>query len=675
MSLAGLMSGAECAVEVNPLSQVLKHTDGDRSLQQVKSHLFTSALDSHLLYYPHSNRTGLLGHHLQEQLHHLPSTSSNVVAEHDMAMARQFFEAQQGTAPGPSFALAQTAPIQNLVPRQLPLNATNRSAMPNLNGAWAEIQRSQGVQGLPHNAFPSAAWASEFNPVALIPGPTPQKSITPNATQNPYLAGGALGTLVNRFGFNAGKFKETDFDAAFAQAASSFDVAPTEVDVGASNAADPVEELERDLSKSKLDNVPVVTPEEAIRHVEFESVWEQMQNSDMPPKPEEMAKWEAEFNQLMNAQREDGEWDYSAAMQHAWEEGATELDDSFSHNMKFDHEGLPILDPYVLENNKYLDPSSSTQSPLSLAKQMLEQNASLSEVALLLEAAIQKGEFGEGGYEAWILLGETRNMDEREEAGMKALTEGVRIAQEAGAAGVGMVSLAISYTNESFDRASHTMLMHWLRARFPDTPIQPETQEALTQSSWHSHNVVTEAFLNIARTQHAQGVIDPDVQLALGVLFYTNGAYDRAKDCFEAALSVRPTDYLLWNRLGSSLSNGNKPEESLGAYREALMLRPTYTRAIYNVGVACKWLISPIDFLDVLSSVFALHLGLNIGAHKEAAEHLLSALSMQEATGEKSKQLLQTLRRALIAMDRKDLADLTNENPNLDFFRSEGFDF
>lgn len=38
MSLAGLMSGAECAVEVNPLSQVLKHTvDGDRSLQQVRT--------------------------------------------------------------------------------------------------------------------------------------------------------------------------------------------------------------------------------------------------------------------------------------------------------------------------------------------------------------------------------------------------------------------------------------------------------------------------------------------------------------------------------------------------------------------------------------------------------------------------------------------------------------
>jgi peroxin-5 len=84
------------------------------------------------------------------------------------------------------------------------------------------------------------------------------------------------------------------------------------------------------------------------------------------------------------------------------------------------------------------------------------------------------------------------------------------------------------------------MLLRWLRARFPDTPIPPEAQEAVTRSAWYSHDVVTEAFLNVARTQHSQGAIDPDVQLALGVLFYTDAAYDRAKDCFEAALSMRP---------------------------------------------------------------------------------------------------------------------------------------
>lgn len=75
---------------------------------------------------------------------------------------------------------------------------------------------------------------------------------------------------------------------------------------------------------------------------------------------------------------------------------------------------------------------------------MLEQNGSLSEAALLLEAAIQKGELGEGGYEAWILLGETRNMDEREEAGMRALVEGVRRAEESGATGAGMLVSLVS---------------------------------------------------------------------------------------------------------------------------------------------------------------------------------------------------------------------------------------
>lgn len=87
-----------------------------------------------------------------------------------------------------------------------------------------------------------------------------------------------------------------------------------------------------------------------------------------------------------------------------------------------------------------MDPSpSSSRSLLDEAKLLLDNNGSLSEAALMLEAAIQKGELGEGGYEAWILLGETRNMDEREEAGMRALLQGVKKAEEAGAGGAGML--------------------------------------------------------------------------------------------------------------------------------------------------------------------------------------------------------------------------------------------
>jgi hypothetical protein len=66
-----------------------------------------------------------------------------------------------------------------------------------------------------------------------------------------------------------GKFKETDFDAAFAQVASSLDTATVKVEDRTATAMDPVDELERDLSQAKLDDVPVITPEDAIRHVEF----------------------------------------------------------------------------------------------------------------------------------------------------------------------------------------------------------------------------------------------------------------------------------------------------------------------------------------------------------------------------------------------------------------------
>lgn len=85
------------------------------------------------------------------------------------------------------------------------------------------------------------------------------------------------------------------------------------------------------------------------------------------------------------------------------------------------------------------------------------------------------------------------------------------------------------------------MLLRWLKARFPSFEIPEDTWKSLGNSAWHSHEQVTEAFLRLAREQHAAGQMDPDVQIGLGVLFYTNAEFNRAKDCFEAALSARPS--------------------------------------------------------------------------------------------------------------------------------------
>lgn len=165
----------------------------------------------------------------------------------------------------------------------------------------------------------------------------------------------------------------------------------------------------------------------------------------------------------MSSQRDELDFDYGGDMQQAWEGGLGNLSGAgaaFQEKMlQFDADGLPLLDPYVFgevvatalcfsclfelpiaePENKYLGPTTSPRSYLNDAKALLEQNGSLSEAALLLEAAIQKGEMGEGGYESWIMLGETRNMDEREEAGMRALTQGVKIAEAAGTSGAGMI--------------------------------------------------------------------------------------------------------------------------------------------------------------------------------------------------------------------------------------------
>ncbi|EPQ57198.1 TPR-like protein [Gloeophyllum trabeum ATCC 11539] len=649
MSLQGLISGSECALPANPLSQVLKHTEGDRSLQQDR------------VAGPSSSR-----------LHHLPASSSSA-SEHQIALARAFFDgSQQSLQAGPS------VPRFRIPPPELS-HIPSANASPALHRSWVDMEKGQG--GIEHIRT-EGAWAAEFGLHAQnhAAGPSMQQQsggLRSEFEQRSYMSNGMYGgpsqlgmygmnygTMYNEFpGYGLGtppvmeqdkgkgKSREVDFDAAFAEATASL----SSMNVGEERTVSVTEVPETRTEEQAKGKVGDTETKEFDS--DFRSYWDSLSSSDVAPAPEDLAKWEAEFNQLMNSQRDESDvFDYGESMQKAWESGLGDFgDDSRVESVKFDDDGLPIFADFPFEqDNKYLGPSTSDRSLLDEAKALLAQNGSLSEASLMLEAAIQKGELGEGGYEAWILLGETRNMDEREETGMRALAEGVKRAQEVGAAPAGMLSLAISYTNESYDRAAHTMLLRWLEARFPSLPIPEETLQSIKNSSWDSHQRITDLFLQVARSQHAEGTVDPDVQIGLGVMFYTKGDFERAKDCFESALNMRPEDYLLWNRLGSCLSNGNKPEEALGAYREALSLRPTYTRAIYNVGVAC----------------------LNIGAHKEAVEHFLSALAMQDSSGaEKSEQLWFTLRRAFIAMGRSDLAEQAKSRPKVDAFRNAGFDF
>ena len=106
------------------------------------------------------------------------------------------------------------------------------------------------------------------------------------------------------------------------------------------------------------------------------------------------------------------------------------------------------------------------------------------------------------------------------------------------------------------------------------------------------------------------------------------------------------------------MANSNRSEEAVDAYFKALQLKPTFVRARYNLGVSC----------------------INIGCYKEAAEHLLSGLSMHQVEGvdtvstlnhNQSTSLTETLKRAFIAMERRDLLELVKPNMDLNQFRGE----
>lgn len=92
-----------------------------------------------------------------------------------MAMARQFFGAQNTIVPGPSFSPAQIAPIQDLASHQLALISASHRSTPNFNGAWAETERAPSS---PQSTPSPAAWANEFSLGAFVPGSVTQQSAT-----------------------------------------------------------------------------------------------------------------------------------------------------------------------------------------------------------------------------------------------------------------------------------------------------------------------------------------------------------------------------------------------------------------------------------------------------------------------------------------------------------------
>lgn len=105
-----------------------------------------------------------------------------------------------------------------------------------------------------------------------------------------------------------------------------------------------------------------------------------------------------------------------------------------------------------------------------------------------------------------------------------------------------LISLAVSYTNEAYDEAAYQTLHRHLALLHPEQsrPLPAPPAGGAIANPWEMHAVLTEAYLDVVRAEMGRGAIVPESQMALGLLNYSQGEFDRSADCWGAALTVRP---------------------------------------------------------------------------------------------------------------------------------------
>lgn len=281
------------------------------------------------------------------------------------------------------------------------------------------------------------------------------------------------------------------------------------------------------------------------------------------------------------------------------------------------------------KNNPYLEGTRTHE--------LHRHGAGLQQSVLEHEAIVQRDP---SNAQAWFALGVKQQENEREQHAIDALREAV--AQDPSCMPA-YLALAVSFANEGDKVSAHRAIGSWMTGRGAMLRKVAAAGELGVVDGVASveeiHQEYVGELLNMAR-QAANGEIDADVQMALGVLLNTMEDYSKAQDCFRTALAVRPDDWLLFNRVGATLANSGSPTQAVPFYYKALELNPGYIRARFNLGISC----------------------INLRRHEEAAQHLVDALVLQDSEGVNSDRgvtsdaLWDTLRATCLSLQRLDLA-------------------
>ena len=321
---------------------------------------------------------------------------------------------------------------------------------------------------------------------------------------------------------------------------------------------------------------------------------------------------------------------------------------------------------YIFESeNPYLQ-EESFESLIHLVNSLNEASTAvnLTQSALMVEALLQKilannnsSKVGEikAAVDYWAMLGEFQAANEKELAAISAFRQALKLNPRHSSA---LVGISVSYTNEGEEERANQALIEWIRTQYPNFHFHvSELEDFSLTSALASH--YEKVLQSCTQSSSGDDHVDPDLLIGLGILYYSMGAKivieegkeGRALNCFKRALTLRPHDASLLNRIGATLANEHQSEQAIAYYERALIERPNFMRALHNLGVA----------------------KMNLGKHEEACFHLFEAVSQGHLSSRNqihiSKTCWDTLKRNFILMDRYDLVDFC-DTKNLAQLRS-----
>lgn len=344
--------------------------------------------------------------------------------------------------------------------------------------------------------------------------------------------------------------------------------------------------------------------------------------------------------------------------------------------------GDPAVETYLFEQDNFF---RDEKNAFEEGVRIMREGGNLSLAALAFESAVQQNP---DHTEAWVYLGTAQAQNEKETAAIRALEQALKQDPNNLAALMGLAVSYTNegYDSTAYRTLERWLSVKYPNILDPKD-LHPPAEMGFTDRQ-QLHDKVTNLFIKAAQLSPDGEHMDPDVQVGLGVLFYGAEDYDKAVDCFQSALHSSEVGtsnqqeqlHLLWNRLGATLANSGRSEEAIAAYQEALAMAPNFVRARYNLGVSCINIHCHHEAACHFLAALEMHKAIEKSGRSKAYEILGDNASGVDETLDRmsaqnrSSTLYDTLRRVFTQMGRRDLAEKTVAGVDPDVFRPE-FEF